>query len=346
MADDKKASQQLLQQLKQQLDAIKQEKVKNTFIYQDLRQDVLKSQGSLINWWLGAIGVILVLSGVYGFFVIDSKIKVLDGILEKAESTAAEIEIHSKNAKKYEEEAKVSASTAKKLANPEEKLTKKTEQEVKKSGTKLQKLMLKIRQEDYKTAINLWKYFIGHAYYENEKKYILIGYSNLGYSYAMEGNYKKAIDAFEKAIKIKPDYHVAYYNKGKNYRKLKEYQNAIDAFEKAIKIKPDFHEAYYNKGAAYGELKKYQEAINAYKETIKIKPNFHVAYHGIGVAYNKKAIDAKAYYNMGKIYHKLKKYKNAINAFEKAIKIKPDFHEAHRNLENALNLFKAINNNH
>jgi hypothetical protein len=46
------------------LDAIKQEKVKNTFIYQDLRQDVLKSQGSLINWWLGAIGIILVLSGV------------------------------------------------------------------------------------------------------------------------------------------------------------------------------------------------------------------------------------------------------------------------------------------
>jgi tetratricopeptide (TPR) repeat protein len=39
---------------------------------------------------------------------------------------------------------------------------------------------------------------------------------------------------------------------------------------------------------------------------------------------------------MGKIYHKLKKYKNAINAFEKAIKINPDFHEAHRNLENAI----------
>jgi hypothetical protein len=47
--------------------------------------------------------------------VIDSKIKVLDGVLEKAEGTAAEIEIHSKNAKKYEEEAKVSASTAEKL---------------------------------------------------------------------------------------------------------------------------------------------------------------------------------------------------------------------------------------
>jgi hypothetical protein len=50
-----------------------------------------------------------------------------------------------------------------------------------------QKLMLKIRQEDYKTAIDLWKYFIGHAYYENDKKYLSPGYFNLGYSYYKEG---------------------------------------------------------------------------------------------------------------------------------------------------------------
>jgi hypothetical protein len=43
---------------------------------------------------------------------------------------------------------------------------------VKKSGTKLQKLMLKIQQEDYKTAIDLWKYFIGRASYEDDKKSI------------------------------------------------------------------------------------------------------------------------------------------------------------------------------
>jgi tetratricopeptide (TPR) repeat protein len=49
---------------------------------------------------------------------------------------------------------------------------------------------------------------------------------------------------------------------------------------------------------------------------------------------------------MGVAYNGLGKYQEAIDAFEKAIKINPDFHEAHRNLENALNLFKAINNNH
>jgi hypothetical protein len=45
---------------------------------------------------------------LFCFFGQPHLIKVLDGILEKAESTLAVIKTHSKNAKKYEEEAKVS----------------------------------------------------------------------------------------------------------------------------------------------------------------------------------------------------------------------------------------------
>jgi tetratricopeptide (TPR) repeat protein len=102
----------------------------------------------------------------------------------------------------------------------------------------------------------------------------------------MEGNYKKATDAFEKAIKIKPDYHEAYYNKGTVYIKLKEYQKAIVAFKKAIKIKPDFYEAYTNMGGAYSKLKKYREAIKAYEKAIKIKPGYE-AHYSMGLAYIK-----------------------------------------------------------
>jgi tetratricopeptide (TPR) repeat protein len=47
--------------------------------------------------------------------------------------------------------------------------------------------------------------------------------------------------------------------------------NAIDAFEKAIKIKSDFHDAYRNMGVAYNGLGKYQEAIDACKKAIEIK---------------------------------------------------------------------------
>ncbi len=351
---NKKVSQRLLtleHRLERQSDTIKniQENVDNTSKYQDLRQDVLKSQGSLINRWLSVIGIFLMVFGGYGVFVVRDEIKALDKLVKKSESTLAVIKTHSKNAKKYEEEAKVSASTAKKLANPEVELTKKTEQEVKKSGTKLQKLMLKIRQEDYKIAIDLWKYFIGRAYYENDKKYLSPGYFNLGYSHYKEGYYKKAIDALKKVIEIKPDYHEAYHNMGVAYNKLKEYQNAIDAFEKAIKIKSDFHDAYRNMGVAYNGLGKYQEAIDACKKAIEIKPDYHEAYNTMGIAYiglrkHQKAIDTfkkaikikpdyhKAYNNMGVAYNGLGKYQEAIDAYKKAIKIKSDYHHAYTNL--------------
>jgi tetratricopeptide (TPR) repeat protein len=41
----------------------------------------------------------------------------------------------------------------------------------------------------------------------------------------------------------------------KFYGKLKKYQKAIDAFKKAIEIKPGFHEAYRGIGFAYLKLK-------------------------------------------------------------------------------------------
>jgi tetratricopeptide (TPR) repeat protein len=60
---------------------------------------------------------------------------------------------------------------------------------------------------------------------------------------------------------------------------------AIEAYEKAIEIKPDFNEAYYSIGVAYANLSKFEKAIEAYEKAIKIKPDFNEAYYSIGVAY-------------------------------------------------------------
>jgi hypothetical protein len=51
-------------------------------------------------------GFLMVL-GAYGFFVVKDKIKVLDKLVKESESVLAVTKTHSKNAKKYEEEAKV-----------------------------------------------------------------------------------------------------------------------------------------------------------------------------------------------------------------------------------------------
>jgi tetratricopeptide (TPR) repeat protein len=43
----------------------------------------------------------------------------------------------------------------------------------------------------------------------------------------------------------------AYYAIGFAYANLSKFEKAIEAYEKAIEIKPDFNEAYYSIGVAY-----------------------------------------------------------------------------------------------
>ena len=61
----------------------------------------------------------------------------------------------------------------------------------------------------------------------------------LGNNYSKNKEYNKAIESYEKAIKINSEYPSAYYNLGITYRKNKEYNKAIESYAKAIKINPE-----------------------------------------------------------------------------------------------------------
>ncbi len=389
MANNKKVSQRLLtleHKLERQSDAIKniQKNVDNTFKnvdntskYQDLRQDVLKSQGNVITWWLSVIGIVLIILTTfagYEVIVIQDNIDSSKELLKKSKSTLIEIQTHEKNAKKLVRKTESSArQVEKQIPRPGVKWSKKTKQEVEKFGTKFQKLRSKIEQENYKTAIDLWKYFIGHAYYENDKKNISIGYFNLGYSYSELKEYQKAIDAYKKVIKIDPNDYKAHNNMGDAYLKLKEYQEAIGAYKEVIKITSDFSamfarklvkpikpisDDYYadlfatgNVFMTAGDIKLIPADI-AYSMVFGDYDNFKT-YDNMGYAYGElkeyqKAIDAykeaikikpnkhETYYNMGNAYRKLKEYQKAIDAYKAAIKIKPDYHKAKRSLDSVL----------
>jgi tetratricopeptide (TPR) repeat protein len=361
MTNNKKVSQRLLtleHKLERQSDAIKniQKNVDNTFKnvdntsknvdnaskYQDLRQDVLKSQGNVITRWLSVIGIVLIILTTfagYEVIVIQDNIDSSKELLKKSKSTLIEIQTHEKNAKKLVRKTESSArQVEKQIPRPGVKWSKKTKQEVEKFGTKFQKLRSKIEQENYKTAIDLWKYFIGHAYYENDKKNISIGYFNLGYSYSELKEYQEAIGAYKEVIKITSDFRAVFARKlvkikPSDYKPIEPISDDYyaDLFAKGnvsmtayidysiVFGDYDNFKTYDNMGYAYGELKEYQKAIDAYKEAIKIKPNKH-----------------ETYYNMGNAYRKLKEYQKAIDAYKAAIKIKPDYHKAKRSLDSVL----------
>ncbi|MGV8120082.1 MAG: tetratricopeptide repeat protein [Candidatus Xenobiia bacterium LiM19] len=66
------------------------------------------------------------------------------------------------------------------------------------------------------------------------------------------------------AIKVAPDnayaQAYAYQLRGNAYRCKREYDKAIEDYNTAIKLMPDFANTYYNRGFAYFHIDEYQKS--------------------------------------------------------------------------------------
>jgi len=112
-----------------------------------------------------------------------------------------------------------------------------------------------------------------------------IVYYNRGIDYSNLGQYQRAIEDYNQAIRLKPDYAEAYFNRGLAYDKLGQYQRAIEDFNEAIHLQPDDAEVYIGRGVAFGGLGQYQRAIVDYNEAIRLRPDLAGAYNNRGVVY-------------------------------------------------------------
>jgi len=171
---------------------------------------------------------------------------------------------------------------------------------------------------------------------------------NKGVELYSQGKYDQAIEAYDQAISINPQYAEAWNNKGLALRALGEYDEAIKAYDQAISINPQIAEAWSNKGVAFYNQGKYNEAIKAYDQAISINPqhagtwsNKGNAFSGLGkydeaIEACDQAIDinpqyADAWYNKGVALRALGKYDEAIKAYDQAISINPQDAEAWNN---------------
>ena len=136
-------------------------------------------------------------------------------------------------------------------------------------------------------------------------------------------NFKKAIEYFEKALKIDPEFAFAWDNLGVSYRELNNYDKALESYEKSLEIDPKGITPLQNIAVVYQYKKEYQKAIETYKKLAEIDINNPEIYYGIGQIYSLYLNDyEKGLDNMCKAYNMYIKQKSPYrNDAEKVINL-------------------------
>jgi tetratricopeptide (TPR) repeat protein len=123
--------------------------------------------------------------------------------------------------------------------------------------------------------------------------------------------YLEAIQNYDKAIQLLPDYGDAYNKRGTAKKHLKEYLSAMEDLKKAIEMQPYEPSAHKELGDISMELKLYEVAIHDYNRAIELQGFYSEAYNGRG----------NAKFN-------LEKWGDALSDFEKAISLDPSLASA------------------
>lgn len=104
---------------------------------------------------------------------------------------------------------------------------------------------------------------------------------------------------------------------------------------KAIQQDPEFYWAYYNIGIALAELGYTDEAIDAFKQATHYNQELGIAFNALGRQYLVRAASISNKTHDDDV-------ESAIHALQNAIKIIPQYQEAHINLANAMYFKKSV----
>jgi len=83
----------------------------------------------------------------------------------------------------------------------------------------------------WKDKTSFWSYVI-----EKEPERFPMAYYNLGNTFAYKGQYDKAIELYQKALRLNPDYAEAHYNLATQYLKTGQVDKATDHYKAASRL--------------------------------------------------------------------------------------------------------------
>jgi tetratricopeptide (TPR) repeat protein len=122
-----------------------------------------------------------------------------------------------------------------------------------------------------------------------------------GYRLYQQKRYAAAIEAFNRAIRLKEADPEAYYWRGRALISQGRFENAAEDFQQAVKFAPDYAEAYDHLGWIFDRLDQFDKGIEALSKSIELRPD-----------------NGWAYYQRGRMHYKAGDRENALRDAERS----------------------------
>jgi len=164
---------------------------------------------------------------------------------------------------------------------------------------------------------------------------------------------RAAIACYRRSVSLAPDNRVAWLNLGAIYSSEKKTEDALAAFQRVISLAPDNFDAVMGIARSLIDLKRFEESLEYFSKAKALSPDDATVYYGIALAHKQldhfalsrtnllRSLELKPDYaeacrGLGEVSLLLGDADGAVEAARMALKLKPDFRDAHTFLLYAL----------
>lgn len=106
-----------------------------------------------------------------------------------------------------------------------------------------------------------------------------LAYWYRGDQYLNKGDYERAIEDLNEALKLNPTNAFAHHRRGKALSQKGDKNLALEDFNEAIRLDPEYHGAYNLRGSIFYEKGNYDQALKDYTKAIEIYPDKRSQYY-------------------------------------------------------------------
>lgn len=215
------------------------------------------------------------------------------------------------------------------------------------------------RNEDYRSELAIWSDTAA------KRPTNARAFRGVGDAYFEARQYADSITQYEEALRLNPGEsgRFVYERLGTAYQMLAQNEKAESLFRRMLEIAPDSAEANFNLGNCLSQKKAHAEAIPFYRRAVELDSTNAEAYINLGLAIaataegnpargdaalaayqtaldlaekqGRSAVCVRAHYNSGLVLIWQGKAKEAIEAYERALRINPKHAASQRKLEEA-----------